>query len=355
MKISRIKYRKDSIQKYRFYVQTGFVILCLWIGVEMLLFVNFLESDGTGFFVPRPPGVDGFLPISSLMSLVLFIKTGVVHNAHPAGVFIFLGIILVSIVFGKSFCSWLCPVGFLSEILADLGEKIFRRKIKMPKFLDYPLRSVKYFLLAFFLHSIFIAMSVTAIKVFLDSDYNKVADIKMYYFFAEISRFSFIVIAVLLFLSIIFRGFWCRYLCPYGALLGITSLFSPNKITRNLKSCTDCGLCTKVCPSFIKVHKAKTVISDECTTCLNCVDVCPVKDTLELRTVVVKKKFNKKYLAIAIAVIFIMITGIGMLTGNWQNNITKEEYLHHQRLLDSYGHPTDSKGLEELDSRNEEK
>jgi polyferredoxin len=352
MKISRIKYKKDSIQNYRFLVQAGFVLLCLWIGVEMFLFVNFLETGGTGLYIPRPPGVDGFLPISSLMSLVLFIKTGIVHNAHPAGVFIFLGIILVSLVFGKSFCSWLCPVGFLSEMLADLGEKIFRRKIKMPKFLDYPLRSLKYLLLAFFLHSIFIAMSVMAIKVFLDSDYNKVADIKMYYFFAEISKFSFIVIAVLFFLSIIFRGFWCRYLCPYGALLGIASIFSPNKITRNVNSCTDCGLCSKVCPSFINVQKMKTVISDECTTCMNCVDVCPVNDTLHLQTVIIKKKFNKKYLAIAIAAIFIIITGIGMLTGNWQNNITKEEYLHHQRLLNSYGHPTDSKGLEELESRN---
>ncbi|MBN1633257.1 MAG: 4Fe-4S dicluster domain-containing protein [Ignavibacteria bacterium] len=239
-------------------------------------------------------------------------------------------------------------------MLTDFGEKIFKRRIKKPKFLDYPLRSLKYLLLGFFLYSIFVAMSVTAIKVFLDSDYNKVADIKMFYFFAEISRFSFIVIAALFFLSIIFRGFWCRYLCPYGALLGIASLFSPNKITRNVNSCTDCGLCTKVCPSFIIVQKMKTVISDECTTCLNCVDVCPVKDTLHLQTVIMKKKFNKKYLAIAIVAIFIIITGIGMLTGNWQNNITKEEYLHHQRLLDSYGHPTDSKGLEELESRNGE-
>ncbi|MBN1633256.1 MAG: 4Fe-4S binding protein [Ignavibacteria bacterium] len=114
MKISRIKYRKDSIQKYRFLIRSGFVVLYLWIGMEMLLFVNFLETESNGFYIPRPPGVDGFLPISSLMSLVLFIKTGVVHNAHPAGVLIFLGIILVSVVFGKSFCSWLCPVGFLS-------------------------------------------------------------------------------------------------------------------------------------------------------------------------------------------------------------------------------------------------
>jgi len=354
MEIKKIKFRKDSIQKSRFYVQIAFALLCIWIGVEMYLFVGFLESGGDSTYFQRPPGVDGFLPISSLMSTFLFLKTGFIHNAHPAGVFIFLGIFLVSLVFGKSFCSWLCPVGFLSEMLGDLGEKLFGRKIKMPKFLDYPLRSLKYLLLAFFLYSIFVAMSDTAIRVFLDSDYNKVADIKMYYFFADISRFSLIVISALFFLSIPFRGFWCRYLCPYGAFLGIASLLSPNKIQRNIPSCTDCELCTKVCPSNIKVHKLKTVISDECTSCLTCVDVCPVKDTLSLNTVVVKKKFNKKFLAAAIAGIFMIVTGIGIITGKWQSNISKEEYLYHQPLLPTYGHPTDSKGLKELDKKQNE-
>lgn len=354
MEIKKIKYRKDSIQKLRLYVQIAFALLCIWIGVEMYLFIRFLESGGESTFFQRPPGVDGFLPISSLMSTFLFLKTGFIHNAHPAGVFIFLAILFVSLIFGKSFCSWLCPVGFLSEILGDLGEKLFGRKIKMPKFLDYPLRSLKYLLLAFFLYSIFVAMSDTAIKVFLDSDYNKVADIKMYYFFADISRFSLIVISVLFFLSIPFRGFWCRYLCPYGAFLGIASLLSPNKIQRNISSCTDCGLCTKVCPSNIKVHKLKTVISDECTSCLSCVDVCPVKDTLNLNTIVIRKKFNKKYLAAAIVGIFMIVTGIGIITGRWQNNITKEEYLYHQPLLKTYGHPTDTKGLQKLDEKHDE-
>jgi hypothetical protein len=53
-------------------------------------------------FTSRPPGVDGFLPISSFMSFYLFLNTGEVHSAHPAGFFIFFAIVLVSIVFRKS-------------------------------------------------------------------------------------------------------------------------------------------------------------------------------------------------------------------------------------------------------------
>jgi len=336
-----IRNKEKPVQKYRFYVQLAFGLLCLWIGVEMFLFIQYLESGGTTGFFNRPPGVDGFLPISSMMSFYLFLTTGELHLAHPAGVFIFFGIVLMSLVVGKSFCSWLCPVGFLSELIGDFGQKIFKKKIKLPKFLDYPLRTLKYLMLGFLFYSVFFLMSTLAVKSFLDSPYNLVSDIKMYYFFADISGFSLIVITFLFLLSIPVRNFWCRYLCPYGALLGILNFLSPTKIKRNPVSCTDCGLCNKACPSFIKVDKVKTVLSDECTSCFNCIDACPVADTLDLKSVFpVKKKINKRYAAIGIVSIFLIVTGIGMFSGKWGNNISKEEYLMHYKNMNSYGHPT---------------
>ena len=335
-----IKNKEKGIQKVRFIVQMAFAILCIWIGVEFYQFIQYLETNGASVFSSRPPGVDGFLPISSFMSFYLFLMTGQIHSAHPAGFFIFFAIVLVSIVFGKAFCSWLCPVGFLSELIGDFGKKIFGKDLKLPKFLDYPLRSLKYLLLGFLFYSVIFLMSTTALQAFLDSPYNLVSDVKMYYFFAEISRFSLIVIGILFLLSIVLRGFWCRYLCPYGALLGITSLLSPGKIKRNPVSCIDCGLCNKACPSFIKVDKVKTVISDECTSCLNCVDVCPVADTLQLEMIPAKKKINKKYVAIGVVSIFMIVTGYGMISGKWQNNISKEEYLELYQDMESFGHPT---------------
>jgi polyferredoxin len=194
-------------------------------------------------------------------------------------------------------------------------------------------------------------MSDVAVKAFLDSPYNVISDIKMYYFFADISRTSLIVIAVLFVGSIFIRNFWCRFLCPYGALLGIASLLSPNKIKRNPVSCIDCGLCAKACRSSIKVDKVKTVISDECSTCLSCVDACPVADTLDLKPVFSKKKINKKAVAIGVVVIFMAVTGLGMLTGHWQNNVSKTEYLIHYKMMKSYGHPT---GTEAMKRFNEE-
>ncbi|PID57896.1 MAG: ferredoxin [Ignavibacteriae bacterium] len=354
------KYNKNKekpIQNYRFYVQLFFVILCLWIGVEFYLFATFLESGGTTTFHERPPGAEGFLPISSLMSLYYFFLSGEIHPVHPAGLIIFVAIIAVSLTFGKSFCSWICPIGFISEMVGDFGEKIqkklFKKRIKMPKFLDYPLRGLKYFLLFFFINAIFFSMSTLALKYFLDSPYNIISDVKMYYFFAEISTFSFIVITALIFLSVIFRNFWCRYLCPYGALLGFLSFLSPHKITRNKESCIDCALCAKACPSFIKVDKVNTVFSDECTTCMSCVDVCPIENTLDLKSVYTKKKFNKKFLAVAILGIYFLILSIGILTGNWHNNIKNEKYLELYKQKNSIGHIRSSEDVEKLNTKAE--
>lgn len=347
-----IKNDEPKVQKYRFYVQILFVIISLWIGYEFILFTSFLESGGTTTFYERPPGVEAFLPISALMSIYYFFLSGTIHPVHPAGFFILIAIISVSFIFGKAFCSWICPVGFLSEMVGDFGDrfwkKLFKKKFRMPRLLDYPLRSLKYLLLGFFAFSIFVSMTELSLKYFLDSPYNIIADVKMYYFFAEISQFSLIVIAVLFMLSIFIRNFWCRYLCPYGALLGIFSLLSPNKIKRNEISCIDCNLCAKACPSNIKVDKVKTVISDECSTCMSCVDVCPVKDTLSLQFVPKKKKLNGKYVLAGILVIYFGIVGFAMFSGNWQNEVSKEHYIIHYKQMNSIGHPRSTADIERL-------
>lgn len=330
-----------NIQNSRFYIQLFFAALTIWIGIEFYFFVGWLESGGVAEFSSRPPGAEAFLPISSLMSLFLLVKTGVIHPVHPAGLFIFVAILSVSFIFGKSFCSWICPIGFLSEMIGDFGEKVqkklFKRKLVLPKFLDYPFRSLKYLVLLFFVYAI-IGMSTLALQAFLDAPYNVMSDVKMYEFFAKISQFSLIVIALLFILSIVIRNFWCRYLCPYGALLGIFSLLSFNKIKRSTETCTDCKACTVVCPSNIKVHKSKTVISDECVSCLQCIDACPVPNTLDLKTSIGKKKFDKKYVGVTILLVYFTILGIGLATNNWQNNISKDKYLELYPDRNSFDH-----------------
>lgn len=149
-------------------------------------------------------------------------------------------------------------------------------------------------------------------------------------------------------LSVVFRNFWCRYLCPYGALLGIFSLLSPLKIKRNKESCIDCNLCAKACPSFIKVDKVSTVFSDECSTCMSCVDVCPVKDTLDLKPVVGNKKFSKKWIAAGVVGIYFTVILTGMISGYWQNDVSKDQYINLYNQKNSIDHIRSSEDVNKL-------
>ncbi|MFA5835092.1 MAG: 4Fe-4S binding protein [Bacteroidota bacterium] len=330
---------KNDSQFFRSSVQLAFVLLCIWIGIEFYLFMQWGMSFGTETYVERPPGVEGFLPISALMGMLHWIYSGTLNTIHPAGTIILVGFIAVSLIMKKAFCSWMCPVGTLSESLWMLGQQLFKQNIIVWRWLDYPLRSLKYLLLFFFVYAIG-AMSVQELEIFINSPYNKVADIKMYLFFAEISQFALWTIIGLMLFSVVIKNFWCRYLCPYGALLGITGLLAPFRITRVKENCIDCELCTKVCPSNIKVHQVSQVWSDECTSCLRCVEECPVKETLVLRSKKKSASISPWVFGTLVAGVFIAVTGLGMLTGHWKNSVSKDEYQFRFQNLDSplYNH-----------------
>lgn len=334
----RWRMQNDS-QFLRLHVQIAFAALVLWIGAEFIAFVHWLESGGSSPAVTRPPGVEGFLPLSALISLKHWWLTGSLNMIHPSAVFIFLAIVATGVLLKKSFCGWLCPVGFVSELHWKLGRFLLGGNVRVPKFLDWPLRLIKYLLLYFFLHAILWKMTVHDLTAFIYSPYNQVADIKMLRFFTEMDRTGLIIIGVIALLSLPIKNFWCRYLCPYGALLGLGSLFSPAKITRNPESCIDCALCTKACPSSIKVHKLTRVHSDECMACLACTQACPVKNTLDLKTSISSRRIPAPVLAVLMVGLFVAIAGTAMLAGVWQNAITTEEYLQHMPRLETYGHP----------------
>jgi polyferredoxin len=333
--LRRIFWRlKEDAQFQRSTMQFAFVLLCVWIGIEFHLFVRWGESPEGASFIQRPPGVEGFLPISALISLSYWIQSGIVNTIHPSGLFILIAILIISLVLKKAFCGWLCPVGTLSEGLWRLGKRLFKRNLTVPRWLDYPLRSLKYLLMGFFVWSV-AGMSTDALEGFIYSPYNKMADVKMYLFFAELSGFALGTIVVLMLLSVVVKNFWCRYLCPYGALLGMTSFLAQYKITRNAETCVDCELCTRVCPSNIKVHTAGRVVSDECMSCMECVAVCPVKNTLEVKAARHSKALPTWMYGTLIAGLFVAITGLAMLLGVWQNSITQDEYQRRFQQLHS--------------------
>jgi len=326
---------KNDNQLFRRLIQIIILFIVLSIGIDFYRFVKYCETGGAFSFIERPPGVEAFLPISSLISLKYYFLSGEINPIHPAGLIIFVAILVISILFKRSFCGWMCPFGFLSEMLWKTGEKIFGKNLKFPVWLDSILRSIKYLILLFFIWAIVINMDGTALREFIYSPYNRIADIKMLKFFTDIFLLTIIVLSILIVMSGLVKNFWCRYLCPYGALLGFCGLFSPFKIMRNERNCTGCKKCTRECPSHITVHKQKRIHSDECMACLRCVDVFPVKNTLNFKLKKRRIKLTGYALILLLLIIYASFVGIGMITGNWENSITVHEYVERTQDLDN--------------------
>ena len=286
--------------------------------------------------------MEGFLPLSALMGLKRLLITGNYDEVHPAGLTILIAAIVSSFLARKVFCSWVCPVGGISRALEWVGKKTLWKRSKRVTVVndgvDLALTSLKYLILAFFFWAIVIGMDKVAIYKFMTSTYNYAADAKMLLFFTDISRTAAITLIVLAALSVVIKHFWCRYLCPYGALLGLVSWASPHRVVRDKDVCTDCKACTRACPVEITVHKKNTVRTPECTGCMSCVTSCPVQDCL---TVTKRGKTSwSPYTipAVGLGTIF-FLWGIARVTGHWQTDLPLPTLVEAYRQAHSLIHP----------------
>jgi polyferredoxin len=266
------------------------------------------------------------------MAFKYFLLTGIIEPVHPSGFILFVAILGVSLVMKKGFCGWICPIGTLSQYVWMAGEKIVGKNFTIEKTTDAILRSLKYILLSLFLLLIGVAMAPNMMLLFFITDYYKVVDVRMMKFFTEMSTLTLWILVALVVLSLLYKNFWCRYLCPYGALLGLLSRFSPFKIRRNEEKCIHCHACTRHCPTLIDVEKRDVVKSEECFGCMTCVSRCPAEGALDLSVRPAKKAhiIKPSLYPLILIVLFYLVIGIGMAAGKWHSQIPYEEY---QRLI----------------------
>jgi polyferredoxin len=339
---------QDLSQRVRRVVQVVFLVLNAWLAIEFLLWTRYFERSGQTRYFERPAGVDGWLPIAGLMNLKYLFVVHRVPAVHPAAMVLAAAFLLSSLLLKKTFCSWLCPVGTVSECLWKLGRRLMRRNLVVPRWLDIPLRSLKYILMAFFLF-IVLSMSAEALNDFMAAPFGIIADVKMLNFFREIGVTGLLVLGALVLLSIFIQNFWCRFLCPYGALMGLVSALSPVRIRRDEQACIDCGKCNKACPASLPVDKLVRIRSMECTSCMECVAACPAENALQLALLPRKaaetpaarwrnRALQPRMVAAVLALIFFGLVGAARATGHWQTNVPRDVYMQLVPHADEYGH-----------------
>jgi polyferredoxin len=150
-------------------------------------------------------------------------------------------------------------------------------------------------------------------------------------------------------LSVLIQNFWCRYLCPYGALMGLASLLSPVKIRRDAEACIDCGKCSRACPSHLKVDSLVQIRSAECTACMACVAACRVENALQLALPAASasdagarwrgRVVTPRAVAAVLAVIFFGVVLLARMSGHWQTVVPRAVYMQLVPHADAVSHP----------------
>ena len=221
------------------------------------------------------PGALGACPIGSLQSV--FGNTG---NRVP---FYILGsLMLFGIFFGRLLCGFLCPFGFIQDLL----HKIPLKKAIVPKKIDKPLRWVKYAVLLLFV----IALPLfTALKDGYTVPYFcewicpagtleagiplVILDPTLRALIGALFDWKVVLLVLIVIGSIFVPRFFCRYLCPLGAVYALFNRFAFYRLELDKDKCINCGKCNEICPMAVEV--TADINSPECIRCGKCKVVCP--------------------------------------------------------------------------------
>ncbi|RPJ07638.1 MAG: 4Fe-4S binding protein [Spirochaetaceae bacterium] len=267
--------KKSRITWVRHIVQILFFVL-----VALITFNHTLSETGNAIPFIEAASVHAICPFGGVVSIYQYITSGTYTQKIHQSSFILMYIALaLTLIAGPLFCGWVCPLGSFQEWIGKIGKKIFRKWYNnlIPKKLDSVLRFLRYVVLVW----IILMTAITGILVF--SNIDPFAALFGLYS-SELAIGGLIVLIIVFQLSFIVERPFCKYACPYGALLGIFNLFRIFKIKRNAATCIDCKKCDKACPMNITISDKAVVRNHQCISCLACTSeqACPVKNTVEL-------------------------------------------------------------------------
>ncbi|NTU99443.1 4Fe-4S binding protein [Candidatus Falkowbacteria bacterium] len=221
--------------------------------------------------IEKTASIDAYCPFGALESLATKVISGGYLNRIWTSSFILMAItIFVTLLLGRVFCSYACPLGAIQEWLRALGKRIgIKKDFELPRKVDKYARYLKYFILVFI---VYYSYKVGDLFFRNYDPYNALMHLGNEY---EEKVAAYVILGTVVASSLFSKSWWCRYLCPMGAFLGMLKKISPIKIVRDDSTCVACGLCNKACPAGLNIKNAQSIKSAECISCLECTSGCP--------------------------------------------------------------------------------
>ncbi len=264
--------------------QIFFFILFIWFCI-----VNTL---GDSFWQLRGWPVNLFLQLDPLTAIATVLSS---HTLYAKLLWALLTIVL-TIIIGRFFCSWLCPFGSLHHFVSYLahGNKKTSEKIRLNRYRKT--QSIKYIILIIFLIMAAFPLGSRSLQTglldpiplfsrsinlfllpILDS-LTQITAAKRLYEGAWIIMAVFISLTLL---NLVIPRFFCRFICPLGAFMGVISRFALFRIGHNENKCHECRRCERSCEGGCE--PAGEIHHSECVLCFNCLDDCD-HDTISYQT-----------------------------------------------------------------------
>ena len=300
-----------TVRNLRRISQVVFFFIFFWLILQTSFEVNFTPTETNEIILPYPVSIA--LQFDPLVALATLLATGTVYK----GLLWSLVILIPTIFLGRFFCGWICPLGSVNHWISEIPSERLKRKgkgkINSNRYHKY--QRIKYYILFIFLAGSFagtlqiglldpLALLARSIGTFIlpvthsmafgilswvnglgnhtlssvaqfiyDAFANHFLPFRMAYFHGLLTIGIFFL--TILVLNRIFTRFWCRGICPLGALLGLFSRFAILGLEKNESSCNHCKKCLVSCQGGDNPDVGSKWRQPECHLCLNCQASCP--------------------------------------------------------------------------------
>jgi len=180
--------------------------------------------------------------------------------------------IMLLFIFGRIWCSYMCPYYLITEIVEKISQKLGLKSIK-PKYTKENLRKTNILRLLFLIFGLFVAgISGIPLLNLISAPGVISSQVLVMVKFGYVT-FEVVFIIILIVCEFFYYKFWCRYFCPTGSFLSILGIKRMMKVDKLNQDCSMCLRCVKVCPMCINPMEDGQSIA--CNNCGDCVDICP--------------------------------------------------------------------------------